>query len=195
MLLDAVLAGELDLAFALIHDLDPRFESLELVRDPWVLLAPRDSELVEHQPVPLAMLDGLQMVEWQTSTQIYDVESRLARFGINIDVVFRTDDNLTLQHFVGAGLGHAIAGRLVVEPGSSDMDAARAPARGGHRGAPHRRRLGPRPGPHPSRGGVRRDGPRGRARALLEIGRCKGGASFRVCDSPGRCWTGSSPGI
>ena len=35
--------------------------------------------------------------------------------------MFRTDDNLTLQHFVGAGLGHAIAGRLVVEPGSSDM--------------------------------------------------------------------------
>jgi DNA-binding transcriptional LysR family regulator len=120
VLLDAVLAGELDLAFALIHDLDPRFESLELVRDPWVLLAPRDSELVEHQPVPLALLHGLQMIEWQTSTQVADVESQLARFGINIDVVFRTDDNLTLQHFVGAGLGHAIAGRLVVEPFSSD---------------------------------------------------------------------------
>ncbi|MDX6378512.1 MAG: hypothetical protein QOE98_2815, partial [Gaiellaceae bacterium] len=78
VLLDAVLAGELDLAFALIHDLDPRFESLELVRDPWVLLAPRDSELVEHQPVPLALLHGLQMIEWQTSTQIADVESQLA---------------------------------------------------------------------------------------------------------------------
>jgi DNA-binding transcriptional LysR family regulator len=121
VLLDAVLAGELDLAFALVHDLDPRFESLELVRDPWVLLAPRDSELADHQPVPLARLHGLQMVEWQTSTQVYDVEAQLARFGINIDVIFRTDDNLTLQHFVGAGLGHAIAGRLVVEPGSSDM--------------------------------------------------------------------------
>ena len=121
VLLDAVLAGELDLAFALVHDLDPRFESLELVRDPWVLLAPRDSELASKQPVPLAALAGLPMIEWQTSTQIADLETRLARLGIAIDVVFRTDDNLTLQHFVGAGLGYAIAGRLVVEPGSSDF--------------------------------------------------------------------------
>ena len=73
------------------------------------------------QPVPLAALGGLPMIEWQTSTQIADVETRLARLGITIDVVFRTDDNLTLQHFVGAGLGYAIAGRLVVEPGSSDF--------------------------------------------------------------------------
>jgi DNA-binding transcriptional LysR family regulator len=121
VLLDAVLAGELDLAFALVHDLDPRFESLELVRDPWVLLAPRDSELAARQPVPLEELGGLPMIEWQTSTQIADVESRLARLGIPIDIVFRTDDNLTLQHFVGAGLGYAVAGRLVAEPGSSDF--------------------------------------------------------------------------
>ena len=121
VLLDAVLAGELDLAFALVHDLDLRFESLELVRDPWVLLAPRDSELASQQPVPLEALAGLPMIEWATSTQIADIEARLARLGIPINVVFRTDDNLTLQHFVGAGLGYAIGGRLVVEPGSSDF--------------------------------------------------------------------------
>ena len=75
------------------------------------------------------------MIEWQTSTQIADLETRLARLGIAIDVVFRTDDNLTLQHFVGAGLGYAIAGRLVVEPGSPNSRRSCSGSRIGSRRA------------------------------------------------------------
>ena len=47
-----------------------------------------------------------------------DVHARLASLGVAPDVVFRTDDNQTLQHFVSAGLGHAIVGDLVVERGN-----------------------------------------------------------------------------
>ncbi len=119
VLTDAVLAGELDLAFALIGALDPRLEAIDVVRDPWVLLAPRDSPLVSEQPVPLARLHGLPAVTWHLRSQLAEVDATLAARGVVMDVVFRTDDNLALQHYVGAGLGHAIAGQLIVEPGSS----------------------------------------------------------------------------
>jgi DNA-binding transcriptional LysR family regulator len=119
VLIDAVLAGDLDLAFALVGALDPRLEAVEIVRDPWVLLAPRDSALAAAEPVPLERLHGLPAITWHLRSQLTEVDATLAARGIVMDVVFRTDDNLALQHYVGAGLGHAVAGQLIVEPGSS----------------------------------------------------------------------------
>ena len=117
-LLDMVLAGDLDLAFALTRGIDPRFAYVDLVEDPWVLLAPPDSPLQGLEPVPFDALSGIALVEWVTGGHLSDVHARLASLGVAPDVVFRTDDNQTLQHFVSAGLGHAIVGDLVVERGN-----------------------------------------------------------------------------
>jgi DNA-binding transcriptional LysR family regulator len=117
-LLDLVLAGDLDIAFALTRGIDPRFEFVDLVEDPWVLLAPPDSPLEGQEPVPFSALAGLPLVEWVTGGHLADVHARFAALGVEPDVVFRTDDNQTLQHFVSAGLGHAIVGDLVVERGN-----------------------------------------------------------------------------
>ena len=117
-LVEQVLAGELELAFSTMDALDPRIDGVELVRDPWVLLAPPSSPLIGTEPVPLTSLDRLAVVEWSTSSHQSEINAILARQGIETDVVFRSDDNLILQHCVAAGLGHALVGELVVERGS-----------------------------------------------------------------------------
>src|SRR5262245_22559630 len=48
-LLDRVERGELDLAFAMPPFDDGPFEFVELMRDPWVLLAPADSQLARRR--------------------------------------------------------------------------------------------------------------------------------------------------
>ncbi len=117
-LLDLVLAGELDATFALTGRLDPRFQWVDLISDPWVLLAPPDSPLAAFSHVPFRALDGLPLIEWENRSHLDLVREQLRRRGASPQVVFRTDDNLTLQHFVSAGLGHAIVGALVVEHGN-----------------------------------------------------------------------------
>ncbi len=118
-LLDAVAAGDLDLTFTLTTWLDGRFDAIDLVRDAFVLLAPPDSPLRRTVPVPLEALHGLPMICWTNWETAFDPAGVLGQRGIHPDVLFTTDDNLTLQRLVGIGLGHAVMGSLAVERGES----------------------------------------------------------------------------
>jgi DNA-binding transcriptional LysR family regulator len=135
-LLDLLLEGALDVTFALTAGLDPRFEWLDLVSDPWVLLAPPGSPLAGGGPVRFHDIDGLPVIEWVNRGHLELVREELRLRGATPNVVFRTDDNLTLQHFVSAGLGHAIVGELVVERGNVEWPVLTLPIEEG---------LAPRP--------------------------------------------------
>jgi DNA-binding transcriptional LysR family regulator len=123
-LLDHVMAGNVDVSFidvALIgaSAASDELTSIELVRDPWCILAPPDSELPAGVPVPLARLNHAPLLAWAhaSSTSMAFLLRELERRGIAPEVVSHTDDNLTLQRLVGVGLGFAVMPTLAVERG------------------------------------------------------------------------------
>jgi DNA-binding transcriptional LysR family regulator len=112
-LLRLVERGELDLTFAELPLPEGPFESGEVLRDPYVLLVSRKSELAERDGVPLRTLEGLPLIGWRTTGE----PDRILRGHVSeLDVVFRTDDNGTLMSLVAEGLGSAVVPYLVVNP-------------------------------------------------------------------------------
>jgi DNA-binding transcriptional LysR family regulator len=133
-LFDLVAAGQLDLTFGL-ERLDaprPAFDRIELLHDPYVVLAPPWSRLADRDSIDLAELDGEDVIANQLGSCCEPAIERMWReSGATPNVVFRTDDNLTLQRVVGAGLGHALVSELTVERGVDAGSAVVIPLRVG----------------------------------------------------------------
>jgi DNA-binding transcriptional LysR family regulator len=105
--------GELDLAFAELPLPDGPFEWAELLQDPYVLLVSARSELAELDAAPSLREVGKLPLLGRRSTD--EPERHLAGRAPDLNVIFRTDDNGTLQALVAEGLGVAIEPRLVVD--------------------------------------------------------------------------------
>jgi DNA-binding transcriptional LysR family regulator len=112
--LDALTRGRLDIAFALNPEPTGAIEAIPLFDDPWVILTWRDSPLADAPQPSLDLLDGVQVVAWNThwETQV-ELEELWRRRGIAPRIVYRTDDSMALQRLVAARLGHACVGRLI----------------------------------------------------------------------------------
>jgi DNA-binding transcriptional LysR family regulator len=107
--------GELDLTFADLPLPEGPFESAEVLRDPYVLIVPADSELAARDSAPpLRELSGVPLIGWRSTGG--DPETYLRGRVPDLHVVFRTDDNGTLMGLVAEGLGFAVVPRLVVNP-------------------------------------------------------------------------------
>lgn len=108
--------GRLDLAFALNPEPDERVEAIPLMEDPWVILTRRDTQIAAVEHPTFDLLHGAQLVAWtrRWSSQV-GFEEALSKRGIAPRFVYRTDDNLSLQRLVAAGLGHACVGRLAAQ--------------------------------------------------------------------------------
>jgi DNA-binding transcriptional LysR family regulator len=106
--------GEVDLAFAEVPLPPGPFESVEILRDPYVLLVSAHSELAEKEgPQPLRSLNGMPLIGFRSSGE----PDRFLRGHVSdLNVVFRTDDNGTLTSLVAEGLGAAVVPLLVVNP-------------------------------------------------------------------------------
>jgi DNA-binding transcriptional LysR family regulator len=127
-LLARVAAGELDCCFAAEPLDSPELYERELLAaDPYVLVVPPDSPLVERRSARLADLAGHDLVAWQNCRCWDQLERQLRAEGVDPIVVFRTDDNLTLQRLAGASLGHAIMTELCVEHGAGAGPAVLVP--------------------------------------------------------------------
>jgi DNA-binding transcriptional LysR family regulator len=115
-LLPLVARGELDLTFEALPLPEGPFEAIEVLRDPYVLLLPADAPLaaVGRPPTP-AELGALSLVAYQCYRVTGQVEGKLRGIGAEPRVVFRTDDNGTVQAMVAAGLGAAVVPRLAVD--------------------------------------------------------------------------------
>jgi molybdate transport repressor ModE-like protein len=120
-LLGLVEQGELDLTFV-VYPLRPGpFEAAELLRDPHVLIVQADSPLATRERAPsLRELAELPRISYQNCRITQAIEDRLHPAGREPNIVFRSDDNGTIQALVAAGVGIAVVPRLTLtEPDSA----------------------------------------------------------------------------
>jgi DNA-binding transcriptional LysR family regulator len=115
-LLEMVERGELDLTFWALPVTPGPYESAELMADPYVLVVPADSPLAALGRPPTLKEIALQpLIAFNYCSSTVAVESQLASTGRPLDIVFRSDNNGTVQGLVGAGVGVSVAPRLTVD--------------------------------------------------------------------------------
>jgi DNA-binding transcriptional LysR family regulator len=116
-LLVGIEQGRLDLAFALLPLPAGPFASVELMRDPWMLLVPTGSALADRDtPVSLTEAAGLPLIGARLHRCRMHVDEHFRARGLEPQYVFRTDENGTVHGLVAAGLGIGIVPHLAVNP-------------------------------------------------------------------------------
>jgi DNA-binding transcriptional LysR family regulator len=116
-LLRLIESGEVDLSFVVFPLRPGPFESVELMHDPYVLLTPRDSPLATRDRLPtLREIVELPLIGYRSCRTTEQVEERLRVAGKEPHVVFRSDDNYTVQGMVAEGIGVALVPLLTVDP-------------------------------------------------------------------------------
>jgi molybdate transport repressor ModE-like protein len=115
-LLEMVERGELDLTFWTLPCPPGPYESVELLRDPYVLVAPAGSPLGDLSRAPTMKEIALHpIIGFNRCSAMDEVEARLAATGRPPNVVFRSDNNGTVQGLVGAGVGISVSPLLTVD--------------------------------------------------------------------------------
>lgn len=119
-------SGQADLAFADLAVIDESSHAMvELIRDPEVLITSPDHPLAHSDRVELAQLAGVRMISMPIDDSCAIRTARaLERVGVEPDIVFRSDDNLTTQRLVAIGLGVAIVPLLTIERSIPDANVA-----------------------------------------------------------------------
>src|SRR5438105_4853557 len=90
------------------------FEVRELMRDRYVVVAAASSQLARRRPRVADLADG-PMVAFQHGKHQDMAESFMLARGIRPRVVFRSNDNGTVQAMVAAGVGVALSPLLAVD--------------------------------------------------------------------------------
>lgn len=122
-LLEMIERGELDLTFWTLPVGPGPYETLELLRDPYVLIVPAGSPLATGARTPTLKEIVLQpLIGFNRCNAMDQVESQLAAAGRAPNFVFRSDNNGTVQGLVGAGVGVSVAPRLTVEPDDPSVE-------------------------------------------------------------------------
>jgi DNA-binding transcriptional LysR family regulator len=115
-LLEMVERGELDMTFWALPMESGPYDSVELLSDPYVLVVPADSPLTALKRTPTLKEIALQpLIGFSNCSSSALVEAQLGSAGRDLNVVFRSDNNGTVQGLVGAGVGVSIAPRLTVD--------------------------------------------------------------------------------
>ena len=114
-LLDLVERGELDLAYVMLPHLQGPYEAVEVLVDPYVLVTPLGAH---HASV--TDLAGVPLIGFRQCRSSSLWEDAMRSEGIEPNVVFRSDDNGTVQSFVATRMGVAVMPLLAV-----DVDDAR----------------------------------------------------------------------
>ncbi len=115
-LLEMIERGDLDVTFWTLP-LDPGpYETVELLHDPYVLVVPAGSPLGGLKRPPTLKEIVLQpIIGFNHCSAMDHVEAQLASTGRAPNIVFRSDNNGTVQGLVGAGVGLAVSPRLTVD--------------------------------------------------------------------------------
>jgi DNA-binding transcriptional LysR family regulator len=115
-LLQMVERGELDVTFSTLPVTAGPYETVELLRDPYVLVVPAGSPLAATTRTPSLKEIALQpLIGFSRCSAMDAVESQLTSSGRTPNVVFRSDNNGTVQGLVGAGVGVSVAPLLTVD--------------------------------------------------------------------------------
>jgi DNA-binding transcriptional LysR family regulator len=116
MLLELVERGELDVAFSIMPLPDGPLEAVEVMRDPYILLVQAGSPLAARGATPsLDEIAELPLIGYRTCRAMLQVERHFHGSGCDPRIVFRSDDNGTVQGLVAAGVGVALTPRLAVD--------------------------------------------------------------------------------
>src|SRR5438132_7917580 len=124
-LLAQVERGTLDVTFSDLPLTEGPFESVELLRDPYVLVVPADSPLAERAtPPPLREVAELDLIGHKNCRSLVQLEGQFRR---PLRFVFRSDHNQTVQALVASGVGHALVPRLTVDPDDETTELIELP--------------------------------------------------------------------
>jgi DNA-binding transcriptional LysR family regulator len=115
VLVRQVETGDLDLTFIQLPLPDGPFEAIEILRDPHMLVVKAGSPLAAGQPPSLREVGDLPLISYRTCTSSQQVEQQLRLRGSTPEIVFRSDDNGTMQGMVAAGVGVALMPALAVD--------------------------------------------------------------------------------
>jgi molybdate transport repressor ModE-like protein len=113
-LLDGLDEGRLDVAFVMLPVDEGRFETVEVLVDPYYLVAAADGPF-DVEIASLAELKGVPLVGYRSCRSFDSVDSHLRAAGVEPTFVFRTDDNFAVKGLVEAGIGVALIPRLTLE--------------------------------------------------------------------------------
>jgi DNA-binding transcriptional LysR family regulator len=116
-LLDLVERGELDLTFCMLPLEEGPFTAVELLADPYVLVLPADSPLAGRRRLTVRDVAALPLIGFRSCRNEHRIEAQLRGRGLEPSIVFRSDDNATVQALVAAGMGAALMPRLTVDLG------------------------------------------------------------------------------
>jgi DNA-binding transcriptional LysR family regulator len=115
-LLTLVERGELDLTFTMVPVPQGPFEFVQLLRDPYVLVVPAESPLARRDRAPtLREIAELPLIANRHCRSLDAGLQALRATGREPKIVFRSDDNGTVQGIVAAGMGAALVPRLTVD--------------------------------------------------------------------------------
>ncbi len=115
-LLRLVESGDLDLTFSVLPLPDGPFAHAEVLRDPYVLLAAVGSPLATCKAAPslATVLEG-PLIGFGACRSNQLIEASIRAHGLEPRVVFRSDDNGTIQGLVASGYGAAMLPALAVD--------------------------------------------------------------------------------
>jgi DNA-binding transcriptional LysR family regulator len=148
----------IDLAFVILPPAAGQFDYVELVQDPYVLVASRRSPLAAERRAPqLSDLDQLPIVCFNQCRSCDEVISVIRALGVEPNIVLRSDDAGTVQGLVRAGFGYGLLPSLAVD--ASDETLVRIPL--GDQLPPRRSGLA----------WLRRSHPTGAAEAFVNVAR------------------------
>ncbi|HZC28344.1 MAG TPA: LysR family transcriptional regulator substrate-binding protein, partial [Gaiellaceae bacterium] len=125
-LLSLVERGELDLTFCDLPLVDGPFDSVELLRDPYVLVVPADADVVQPTLRDVAQMDLIGHKHCRTLVRVE------AAFRQPLRYVFQSDHNQTVQALVAAGVGNALVPRMTIDehdPATRLIELPRIPPR------------------------------------------------------------------
>jgi DNA-binding transcriptional LysR family regulator len=109
----AVERGEIDVGFVLLPVGDHPLDTVELLRDPYVLIVPIDSPLASAEPSLRRIVDE-PLVGFRDCVAVEPIEAAFRADGLEPNWAFRSNDNPTVQALVAAGVGVAVMPRLTV---------------------------------------------------------------------------------
>jgi len=109
--------GDVDLSFVMLPMNEAPLEAAQLIVDPYVLLVPAASRLAGRgKPPSLREIAKEPLIGYRQCRSMAAVETAIRRAGAEPRIVFRSDDNGTVQGLVGAGIGVALVPRLTLQP-------------------------------------------------------------------------------
>ena len=112
-LLRLVERGQLDVTFADLPLCEGPFESVELMRDPYVLVVAAGSPLADRATPPTWKdIAELELIGHKHCRLLERIESDARR---PLNFVFRSDHNQTVQALVASGVGSALVPRLTMD--------------------------------------------------------------------------------